>query len=726
MSCMLKVTQFRGLWASLVVVVMFVAASSSTAAERLLSPAPTRVACLGDSITYGSGLPDREHTTYPLILGELLGRDHEVRNFGVGGATLLAKGNRPYIEEPAFLKLLEWNPDVVVIFLGTNDSKLRNWGVHGSEFEADYAALIERLHGLDSQPRVLLCTPVPAWTSGEGIDAARVANEVVPAVRRAASKAGLELIDLHTPFQGDAGQYPDGIHPNPHGAEAIARRVFETVVADLDLEFDLQAILAGAHQEVEKGDFHGYRQLQWERDGVVCRVVLPRVAAQGHPWIWRARFWGHEPQLDRALLERGWHVAYCEVGGLFGAPSAVTRWNDFHGFLVESGLSQTPILEGMSRGGLIAYNWARENPDKVSGIYADNPVCDARSWPGGSGKGQKQGAEWAQCLQAYGLSEASVQLTTAFPVDGLAALAKADVPLLHVIGEADSIVPVQENSDVIEARYRELGGRIEVIRKPGLGHHPHSLLNPQPLIDFCLRANGLRFNPCTRAQPSVEWRGASAGWGGGTWFGQVEQINALGQAHADLNVVFLGDSITQSWTGSADRLAHADGVRAFDRWYGKRGAASFGLSGDRTEHLLYRIANGNFDPIAPKLIVLMIGVNNINTGSDDGHSVAEGTIAVVHALLAKEPQAEILLLGCFPTKKKGSWARRQSEIIHAGIARLDALERVTYLDVRKAFLLPEGALNPDTMRSDGVHITPAGYEAWAKAIEPSVRKLLGK
>ncbi len=159
---------------------------------------------------------------------------------------------------------------------------------------------------------------------------------------------------------------------------------------------------------------------------------------------------------------------------------------------------------------------------------------------------------------------------------------------------------------------------------------------------------------------------------------------------------------------------------------GKRGAASFGISGDRTEHLLYRIAIGNFKRIAPKLIVLMIGVNNINTGSDDGHSVAEGTIAVVNALLAKEPQAEILLLGCLPTQEEGSWARQQSEILHGDIAGLDALERVTYLDIRNAFLLPDGALDPDTMESDGIHITPAGYEAWAHAIEPSVRSLLGE
>jgi lysophospholipase L1-like esterase/pimeloyl-ACP methyl ester carboxylesterase len=697
-----------------------------TAGQELPVEKVVRVACLGDSITYGSGLPDREHTTYPLVLGALLGKRYEVRNYGVSGATLLANGDRPYIKEQAFFDALRWQPDVVVIFLGTNDSKRANWEAYASEFAEDYSAMVERLRALPSSPRIVLCTPVPAWTHGDSIDGGRITAEVVPAVRGVASNLGLELIDLHTPLQADSASYPDGVHPNPHGVESIARRVFETVAGEFDPAFDCRGQVIGAYPDATETDFYGFRQLQWEREGVLCRVVLPRVAAAGRPWIWRARFWGHEPQLDRALLERGWHVAYCEVGGLFGAAPAIQRWDDFYGFASALGLSRQPILEAMSRGGLIAYNWASQNPSKVAGIYGDNPVCDARSWPGGAGKSSGAPSEWEQCLGVYGLNETTVQYAQVFPVEGLEPLASAGVPLFHVIGDADSIVPTSENSDVIEARYRALGGPIQVIRKPGMDHHPHSLPDPQPIVDFCLRATGLQFNPCLRAQPSVEWRGDAAGWGGGTWFGQVQQLNALGEANPDLRVVFLGDSITQSWTGSADRLAHPDGSRSFDRWYGKRKAASFGLSGDRTEHLLYRIAEGNFDAIDPELIVLSIGVNNINTGRDEGSLVAEGIKAVVDALLAKEPQAQILLQGCFPTKEKGSWARMQSEQLHADIRELDELERVTYLDLSESYLLESGELDLTTMRSDGVHITQAGYEAWARAIEPTVIKLLGE
>jgi pimeloyl-ACP methyl ester carboxylesterase len=233
----------------------------------------------------------------------------------------------------------------------------------------------------------------------------------------------------------------------------------------------------------EKSDFHSFDCYDFTRAGAACKVVVPKQVAEGRPWIWRARFFGHEPQLDIALLEKGFHVAYCDVADLFGAPAAVARWDEFYKFLVEEkGFHRKPALEGMSRGGLIIYNWAKKNPDKVSCIYADAPVCDIRSWP--SGKGQI----WQQCLLAYGLQdEAEVQAFRGNPIDGLGALAKAKVPLIHVVGDADDVVPVKDNTAILEKRYKALGGEIQVIHKPGVGHHPHSLKDPTPLVDFITR-----------------------------------------------------------------------------------------------------------------------------------------------------------------------------------------------------------------------------------------------
>ena len=140
--------------------------------------------------------------------------------------------------------------------------------------------------------------------------------------------------------------------------------------------------LCAAEFEGKRGNFHGFAMHDFALEGVHCKVVEPKKTASGKPWIWRARFWGHQPQLDTALLKLGWHVAYCEVGNLFGNPSAVKHWNDFYVFVTtKHDFNKRPVLEGMSRGGLIIYNWAKVNPTRVSCIYGDAPVCDIKSWP---------------------------------------------------------------------------------------------------------------------------------------------------------------------------------------------------------------------------------------------------------------------------------------------------------------------------------------------------------
>ncbi|MHC4581756.1 MAG: SGNH/GDSL hydrolase family protein, partial [Planctomycetota bacterium] len=205
------------------------------------------------------------------------------------------------------------------------------------------------------------------------------------------------------------------------------------------------------------------------------------------PWIWRARFFGHEPQTDLSLLEQGFHLVYMDVADLFGSPTAVDSWNAFYNYLTEHhGFHRRPALEGMSRGGLIVYNWACANPEKVACIYADNPVCDFKSWPAGRGKGKHHQPSWEACLQAYGLTAEQALEYKYNPIDNLEPLARSVVPVMHVCGTGDTVVPIEENSDVVEKRYKKLGGKITVIRKPGVDHHPHSLQDPQPIVDFIL------------------------------------------------------------------------------------------------------------------------------------------------------------------------------------------------------------------------------------------------
>ena len=239
-----------------------------------------------------------------------------------------------------------------------------------------------------------------------------------------------------------------------------------------------------APAKIERSKWEGYERLDFTVDGRPCLLIVPKAAAEGKPWIWRTEFFGHEPQGDLALLAHGFHVAYMDVQNMYGAPVALDHMDKFYAHLTKQyGLSPKVALEGFSRGGLFAFNWAARNPDHVSCIYADAPVCDFKSWPA-----KHSEENWERCKKVYGLTEEQAQKYRFNPVDNLAPLAKAKIPLLHVCGDADDVVPINENTLVVKERYEKLGGPIKVIVKPGVNHHPHSLKDPTPIVEFVLQA----------------------------------------------------------------------------------------------------------------------------------------------------------------------------------------------------------------------------------------------
>lgn len=233
--------------------------------------------------------------------------------------------------------------------------------------------------------------------------------------------------------------------------------------------------------------WQGYRQLRFQLAGRDAWLVEPREAAEGKPWIWRMEFFGHEPQADLALLARGFHVAYLDLQNLYGGPPAMEAMDQFHDAMVrERGLAPRVVLEGFSRGGLFSLNWGTRHPERVACIYNDAPVCDMRSWPGGLGNGPGSKDDWQRCLTVYGLSEAAAKEYPGHPVDHTGPLARGRVPLLHVCGDADEVVPFAENTRLFAERLRAQGGSIFVIAKPGVKHHPHSLVNPAAIVNFVL------------------------------------------------------------------------------------------------------------------------------------------------------------------------------------------------------------------------------------------------
>lgn len=237
-----------------------------------------------------------------------------------------------------------------------------------------------------------------------------------------------------------------------------------------------------------KSTWNDFERFDGELHGRPFIVVQPQTVAAGRPWIWRARFFGHRPEADLALLQKGYHLIYCDVAGLFGAPKAVDHWDKCYATLTTTyQLHPKPVLEGMSRGGLIVFNWTAKNPDKVSCIYVDAPVCDIKSWPGGKKQGIGHAETWKQALAAYGFETEDEALAwRANPVDHAEKLANTKLPLFVVTGDADEVVPKEENIDPLIAAWKQAGGPLEVVVKPGVGHK-HGLDDPAPLIEFLFK-----------------------------------------------------------------------------------------------------------------------------------------------------------------------------------------------------------------------------------------------
>jgi pimeloyl-ACP methyl ester carboxylesterase len=284
---------------------------------------------------------------------------------------------------------------------------------------------------------------------------------------------------------------PDHTKPFKFKAGFLTWLVFATlVIKALAAETAMTSLLASSDCKVD--EWHGYQRFSFTVAGCNAWVVEPRKALPGNLWAWSMEF--PDAFVERCaapqLLDTGYFYAHIVVGNTFACPKAIEQFNAFYQTLTTQGLNKKAVLIGISRGGLYAYRWAAENPGKVGAIYGDAPVCDFKSWPAGKGKGKGSPADWKDLIADYGFrDEAEALACTNNPIDTLAPLAAAGIPIVHVVGDIDDVVPVAENTAILEMRYRELGGTIQVIHKPGVGHHPHGLDNPAPVVGFIIKNN---------------------------------------------------------------------------------------------------------------------------------------------------------------------------------------------------------------------------------------------
>jgi len=240
----------------------------------------------------------------------------------------------------------------------------------------------------------------------------------------------------------------------------------------------------------QKTLWKGFDHYDFQFEQRDTRLIVPNHPLPGNPWIWRARFPDWHTEADSILVTEGFHIVYINTDNKFGSPDAVAIWDRLYKHVVEVYKLQKEVaLVGVSRGGLFVYNWAKKNPEKVACIYAEAPVCDFKSWPAGFGTGKPSPKDWENLKKEYGFnSDEEARAYSNNPIDNLEALAREKIPVLHMIGLDDKIVPPNENTFPLINEYIRLGGIATVVPcTEGIqkldGHH-FPIETPRIVADF--------------------------------------------------------------------------------------------------------------------------------------------------------------------------------------------------------------------------------------------------
>lgn len=206
------------------------------------------------------------------------------------------------------------------------------------------------------------------------------------------------------------------------------------------------------------------------------------------------------------------------------------------------------------------------------------------------------------------------------------------------------------------------------------------------------------------------------------WVKRHEKFVEMAKA-GKIDVLFLGDSITDAWGGEGHR-SRTPGSKIFTEEFVPMGAANFGISGDRTQHVLWRLQNGELNGINPKVVMLMIGTNNSNRNDNTAEEIAEGVTAIVREIHKQSPKTKVLLLAIFPRGAKPNKQREKIAKVNGIIAKLDdGGKTIKYLDIGEKFLEKDGTLTKEIM-PDYLHLSPKGYRIWADAVKESIQALL--
>jgi sialidase-1 len=452
-------------------------------------------------------------------------------------------------------------------------------------------------------------------------------------------------------------------------------------------------------------EWMGWSKVEFQVDGRNAFLIKPTKAASSNPWIWRTEFFGHEPQADLALLEKGFHVAYVDVQNLYGGPLAMKVMDTFYQRVVDDfGLSRKTVLEGFSRGGLFTINWAARHPDRVACIYNDAPVCDFLSWPAGKGRGKGSRADWERLKKIYDFNDEQAAISPLNPIRQLELLAKAKVPLLHVCGATDDVVPIEENSLMVRDRYSELGGSFQLISKPNCNHHPHSLKDPTRIVNFVLTHAGFPEQVVEAKTPfGYDYFNLRDG---------LQRCYSKFKTDKRGRVAFLGGSITQSkgWRDLVcEDLRKRFPETEFD--FVAAGIASLGSTPGAFRFSRDVLANGQVD-----LLFEEAAVNDDSNGFSDVEQI-RGMEGIVRQALLSNPDMDIVLLHFVDPGKIAEIRSGKSPAVIRNHELVASQYRIPSIDLAREVTerIDAGEFSWEK-DFKGLHPAPFGHQLYARSI----------
>ncbi|MFN7893540.1 MAG: GDSL-type esterase/lipase family protein [Pirellula sp.] len=452
-------------------------------------------------------------------------------------------------------------------------------------------------------------------------------------------------------------------------------------------------------------EWQGRKKIDFQIQGRKAFLVEPTKPATSRPWIWRTEFFGHEPQSDIALLDKGFFLAYVDMTNLYGGPLAMSIMDEMYSTAIgKHSLSEKVVLEGFSRGGLFALNWAARNPAKVACVYNDAPVCDFTSWPGGKGRGKGSPADWERLKKVYAMRDEEAASSPWNPINQLETIAKAKIPLLHVCGATDDAVPIAENSLIVQKQMVALGGSFTLISKPNCNHHPHSLKDPTRIVNFILTHTG-HADQVTEAFTPFGYDYFQLRGGLHRSFAKFE-IEKVGR------VAFLGGSITQS-KGWRD-LVCEDLQKRFPKTkfdFVAAGISSLGSTPGAFRFHRDVLANGPVD-----LLFEEAAVNDDTNGFSDIEQI-RGMEGIVRHALRSNPKMDVVLLHFVDPGKMDEIRAGKTPAVIANHEKVADRYGIPSIDLAREVTdrIDAGEFTWDK-DFKGLHPAPFGHELYARSI----------